>query len=244
MDKYSGWTAAVLALLAGMLLGALLIAWWQQKSGLDKRRIPRQWPLKERPLVNSREQRTWGWLVRAFVDQHVMVKIPVTRFTMPQTQEERQHWFELLSGVYCTFTVCTAEGKVLGCIDVPGPAGLSLSNQTLKHTLLSQCNIRYWVVDPDRLPSVIEIRTSLLGDRALRRGELERIRHQTRRMSGSPAYGPVQRDTDKSEVRPAGARAHEPSHADVPDAHDSLLSTGWLQDSFVNPLDSRTSGTH
>lgn len=50
-----------------------------------------------------------------------MVKLPVTRFTMPQVREESQHWFQMLSGVYCTFTVCNVEGQVIGCVDVPGP---------------------------------------------------------------------------------------------------------------------------
>lgn len=241
MDKYSGWMVALLAWLAGMVLGAFLIAWRQQKNELEKRRIPRQWPLKERPLVNSRELRTWGWLVRAFIDQHVMVKIPITRFTMPQVPRERQHWFDLLSGVYCTFTVCSPDGSVLGCIDVPGPSGLSLSNQTLKHTLLSQCNIRYWVVEPDHLPSDIEIRAAFLGDRALKKGELERIRHQADMLPGRiPATPVASRQEQHGTKSPAPQEAAPTVAPTALESYDSLLSTGWKQDSFMTPLDSRS----
>ena len=154
MDKNSLWFWIGLALLVGLAVGVLVHVWWVRRHASAKRRIPRLWPLTVRSLVNSKERRVWRWLVRAFLDHHVMVKMPVTRFTMPTQKDQGQHWFQLLSGVYCTFTICTAEGVVIGCVDVPGPLGLSLSNQTLKHTLLTQSRIGYWVVDPDHMPSV------------------------------------------------------------------------------------------
>ena len=57
-------------------------------------------------MANSQERKVWRWLVRVFFDHHVMVKIPVTRFTMPRAKENSEHWYQMLSGVYCTFTVC------------------------------------------------------------------------------------------------------------------------------------------
>lgn len=67
-----------------------------------------------------------------------MIKVPVPRFTLPRLGSDCRGVHELLSGVYCTFTVCTPEGRVIGCIDVPGTLGLPESNHELKRKLLSQ----------------------------------------------------------------------------------------------------------
>jgi hypothetical protein len=230
---------AGLMLLSGAL-GAYAYAWWQKKKEQAKRRIPRKWPLAVRPLVNSRERLVWRWLARTFLDHHVMVKLPVTRFTLPQVRAEGQHWFQILGGVYCTFTVCTAEGNVIGCVDVPGLQGLSLSNQTLKHTLLSQCNIRYWVVDPEHLPNVTALRAAFLGEQAVLKEELERVRtenefNQTR--ANLKAALSRQRGLQPSDFSRLDALMGDEPHSH--DAYESELSTTWKHDSFVAPLDSR-----
>jgi hypothetical protein len=240
MDKYTGWIVVVIAMLASGMLGAFAYAWWRQQQELAKRRIPRKWPLSVRALVNSRERRAWRWLIRAFIDEHVMIKLPVTRFTMPQVKEQGQHWFHILSGVYCTFTVCTPEGNVIGCVDVPGPKGFSLSNQTLKHTLLSQCNIRYWVVDPDNLPSPSEIRAAFLGEQAVRKEELDRVRTEAQfnetRAHLKAALLRQRNHTQSDFARLEAALSSDPhSH----EAYESQLSTSWQHNSFVAPLDSR-----
>jgi len=240
MDATAAWTIGAAALALGAGLGAWAYAMHQRSKELAKRRIPRKWPLAVRALVNSREKLVWRWLMRAFLDHHVMVKLPVTRFTMPQVREEGPHWFQLLSGVYCTFTVCTPEGHVIGCVDVPGPQGLSLSNQTLKHTLLTQCNIRYWVVDPENLPNATTIRAAFLGEQAVIKENLERVRTeaefaQTR--ANLKAALSRQRHAHPSDFGrlEGGAATDAPGHEEF----DSHLSTGWRHDSFVAPLDSR-----
>ena len=117
-------------------------------------------------MANSQERKVWRWLGRVFFDHHVMIKVPVTRFTMPRAKENSEHWYQLLSGVYCTFTVCRADGQVVGCVDVPGVNGISRGNMQLKMTLLSQCGIAYCVVKPDSLPPLEEIRADFLGSNA------------------------------------------------------------------------------
>ena len=117
-------------------------------------------------MANSEERRVWRWLIRVFFDHHVMIKVPVTRFTLPRAKENSAHWYQLLSGVYCTFTVCGADGQVVGCVDVPGVNGISRGNMQLKLTLLSQCGIAYCVVKPDSLPTLEEIRADFLGSNA------------------------------------------------------------------------------
>ena len=89
-------------------------------------------------MASSAECVVWHWLNRVFFDHHIMIKIPVTRFTLPSGKENGAHWYQLLSGVYCTFTVCASDGHVVGCVDVLGPNGISRSNRQLKVTLLSQ----------------------------------------------------------------------------------------------------------
>jgi hypothetical protein len=245
MDSLTGFLTVAMAMLASSMLGAAAYARWQQRVALAKRRIPRKWPMTVRTLVNSKERLAWRWLTRSFLDHHVMVKTPITRFTMPQFKEDGQRWFHILSDVYCTFTVCDTDGNVIGCIDVPGPGGLSLSNQTLKHTLLSQCNIHYWVVDPDELPSTTLIRATFLGEHAALRDELARVRtdaefNETR--ASLKAALLRQRHHHASDLATQDARpaAHSPGD----DSYDSHLSTGWQQNSFVAPLDSRRAELH
>ncbi len=239
MDRYTGWLLIVVLLLASAALGAYGHVWWHRRKELAKRRIPRKWPLAVRNMVNSRERLVWRWLERAFIDHHVMIKAPVTRYTMPQVREEGQHWFQILSGVYCTFTICTLEGGVVGCVDVPGPQGLSLSNQTLKHTLLSQCNIRYWVVDPENLPTTTAIRAAFLGEQAVVKEELERLRTEAefnKTRANLKAALSRQRHHQGDMARIDAITSHDPHNHE---AYESQLSTSWRHDSFVAPLDSR-----
>ena len=242
MDRNSLWFWIGLALLAGLAAGVLVHAWWVRRQASAKRRIPRQWPLTVRSLVNSKERRVWRWLVRAFLDHHVMVKMPVTRFTMPTQKDQGQHWFQLLSGVYCTFTICTAEGVVIGCVDVPGPLGLSLSNQTLKHTLLTQSRIGYWVVDPDHMPSVSEIRSGFIADKDALAAERERERYDSQfDASRANLQATVtRRRTKKPVLSNPGDSAFGNDSNFGPDSRPG--DSGWQHDSFSAPLDSRVAG--
>ncbi|MBK9571327.1 MAG: hypothetical protein IPO43_00800 [Rhodoferax sp.] len=235
MDKYSVLLGSASALVVGMVLGAMIYAWRQRAINVSRRRIPKQWPLAYRSIVNSRERKVWRWLVRSFLDHQVMVKMPITRFTVPASKEGVQHWFEVLRGVYCSFTVCTAEGKVIGCVDVPSQAGLSLSNQTLKHTLLSQCNIRYWVIDADQLPGVGDIRVAFLGDQAHMNHGKEYLDSEFNQTKANLQAAVMRQRHGKN----VDADKLEAKISDVQDSFDSQLSSGWQPNSFVVPLDSR-----
>ena len=244
---------AVVAVLVGVALGAFLSAWQARRAERARRRIPARWPLNPRVIVNSEERRVWRWLCRAFVDHHIMVKIPVTRFTMPRSPDNSVHWFNLLNGAYCTFTVCTPEGRAVGCVDVPGPKGLSRRNQQLKHSLLTQCGIAYWLIRSNDLPTLTEIRLEFLGEEAAfadhhehddamiaaaqqnLREILDRQRHNRDSDLAplAPASGPPPRTPRRSSYAP-----------DIPTSPESggraFGSSFQPEDSFIAPLDSRT----
>lgn len=222
--------------LAGLGLGAALLYWRNQWVAHALRRIPKEWPLKARLLVNSDERRVWVWLVKVMFDQQVLVKLPVTRFTTPSNQLEAAHWYKLLNGVYCTFTVCDIDGRVIGCIDVLSPKGLSMSNQTLKHTLLSQCGIHYCVVDPAKLPQLTQIRTAFLGEQSLRGDRPPRLEERIKNVSQDlQAAVHRQRHAKSSQYARLEGELEKSS-----DFADSRLTSGWEQNSFLTPLDSRS----
>jgi hypothetical protein len=158
----------VLALTAtavsGLATGAACHHGWLQRAARKKRRMPAQWHLQARPLLLSSEQEVWHWLQRAFFDHHVLVKVPVIRFVSPRNEAEGQRSFELLKSVYCTFTVCAADGTVIGCLDVPGPQGLRASSRDLKRKLFDECGIAYAVVRDSNLPTLEDVRAAFLGE--------------------------------------------------------------------------------
>jgi len=158
----------VLALTAtavsGMATGAACHHGWLARAARKKRRIPAQWHLQPRPLLLDAEQEVWHWLQRAFFDHHVVVKVPVIRFVSPRNEAEGQRSFELLKNVYCSFTVCAADGTVIGCLDVPGPHGLRASSRDLKRKLFAECGIAYAVVRAGNLPTLEDVRAAFLGE--------------------------------------------------------------------------------
>jgi hypothetical protein len=237
---------AGLAALLGMMAGVGANRWSTRRAAKARRRIPQHWPLDPRSMANSEECRVWRWLIRVFFDHYVMIKVPITRFTFPRAGEDSAHWYELLGGVYCTFTVCGPDGHVIGCVDVPGRKGLSRSNQKLKLTLLAQCGIAYWVVKSDNLPPLAEIRTDFLGETAGMTSRKDRrevavtTAHQKLREA-------VERQRHKRMSAGAVASARKFSSEDgeslPPDS--GFAPSAWQQaNSFVAPLDSRLAQLH
>lgn len=156
--------ALALAAASGMVVGAWGFRRWAAHAAKKKKRIPHTWALQARPLLTDLEHEVWHWLKTAFFDHHVLVKIPVIRFMAPRTEAVRKQSHELLSGVYCTFTVCAADGTAIGCIDLPGPRGLKASNRDLKQKLFAECGMAYAVVRASNLPSLEAVRAEFLGE--------------------------------------------------------------------------------
>lgn len=251
MNQINAWWLIAVTTLVGAAVGALLCLYMTRRADHKRRMIPKRWPLNPRVLANTSERKVWRWLSKTFFDHHIMVKIPVIRFTMPRNKEQGLHWYKLLSGVYCTFTVCRSDGRVVGCVDVLGPNGLSRSNRHLKQTLLMQCGISYWVVQPDSLPTAEEIRTEFLGEASAfaRPPEPERddaviaaarqnlsAALERQRRGRSSAFSPLTSGAPLS--RRGDAEDTRPADSNFSASSDS--GSGWQQqNSFLTPLDSR-----
>ncbi|WP_439115445.1 DUF2726 domain-containing protein [Hydrogenophaga sp.] len=238
MSNWSNpWLLAVLAP-ALIALGAALHRAWEARQARARRRIPKHWPLNTRALANSEEARVWHWLARAFYDHHVMIKLPVTRFTLPRDREQGMHWYRLLGSVYCTFTICKPDGRVVGCVDVPGPAGLPRSARSLKHSLLTQCGLPYWVVRSASLPTVAEIRAEFLGESPATQALREREQEESAIIAAQTNLRTVltrQRSNRQIDFAPL---SNWPNSANGSLRSD--FNSQWQDDnSFLMPLDSR-----
>ena len=226
------------ALLLALAIGAWVQRQWVQRQNRARRRIPKHWPLGLRPLVNSEERLAWQWLARAFHDHEIMIKLPVTRFTLPRDKEQSLHWYNLLGSVYCTFTICKPDGRVIGCLDVPGQAGLPRSSRALKQSLLSQIGLPYWVIRADALPTVAEIRAEFLGEPTTAQGMREREQEERAIMAAKSSLRTAltrQRSSRQSDFGPASNWPHStPSVSARGDERSD-----WQDNSFLVPLDSR-----
>ncbi len=206
--------ALTLTAVSGMALGAACHHGWLARAAKKKRRIPAQWRLQARPLLADLEHSVWHWLKRAFFDHHVLVKIPVIRFMSPRTVAEGQQSHELLSGVYCTFTVCAADGTVIGCLDVPGRQGLKASNRDLKQKLFAECGIAYAVVRASNLPTLEAMRAAFLG-------EIDLSDDEPAVLGQPPMARPVDAETEAPVTVPdamrsaSGAAVEEPQGIDM-----------------------------
>lgn len=238
---------AAVIFLVGALAGLLAQLGWMRHARKARRRIPRHWPVDPRPLVNSQEKKVWHWLVRTFPDHQVMVKIPITRFTIPQATGDSALLYDLLNKVYCTFSVCSPGGQVVGCVDVRvRTKTISRSNQLLKLGLLSQCGVCYWIVEPEALPEAAEIRAYFLADDARPAAADRGIGGHALASAKVQLRATVERQRHsrgraRAAVKPAAMKA-DPS-TDFPES--DFERGAWQQaDSFVAPLDSRLSALH
>ena len=259
-----------LALLAGAVIGATSCAWWFQEQ--DKNApLPSKWPLTARRLMTTEEHEVLKWLSKTFPTHLVMVKLPVVRFTVPLSNEktaESKRLQALLEGVYCTLTVCTVGGSVLGCVDVPGKRGLPRGNRDLKEALLSDCAIAYTVVRGFDLPRASAMRAAFLGELDIEeepvhqdtrggdssfQADLDAFTAKTRSDAKKAALNALNKDSDIKRLPSAaisgltsgGVAARGSSPAYKPGKPEKSGKPGragrpadW-EDSFIQPADSR-----
>jgi hypothetical protein len=241
-------TMTLIGVAVGLMVGILMANWHRRRQTRVGTQIPRKWPLVARGMLTTSEAEVWHWLRSTFHDHLVMIKTPVLRFTIPMEGERHKsrELLDMLNGVYTTFTVCTADGIVVGCVDVPGKRGLPQSNREIKEALLSDCSISYTVVRSNALPKVESMRAAFLGEivddflteplpvfvedssfqdevalftRDKIRAAKEAAQHEINQQARN-------RSTDS--VSPVSAEAGAPSR----------FPTHW-QDSFIEPVDTR-----
>ena len=215
-----------------------------RRSARAQTRIPRHWPLTARRMMNSQERKVWHWLKQVFPEHDVMVKTAITRFTLPRRGENSRQLYHVLNGVHCTFTVCGNDGRVVGCVDVPGSQGIPRVHRHIKLTLLSQCGIVYRVIQPGSLPSAAEVRIDFLGEEALALFNRDRaaVSHakqelratvERRRQHQRPTAGASRADAAAPQDSEGGTSVYETEFA----------PSAWQQpNSFLAPLDSRMAG--
>jgi len=223
----SAWSFQMLILLLGLTFGATCHWMWTHHRSAARRRIPKHWPVNSRRIVNANEGEVWRFLVKTFPDHAVMVKLPFTRFTMPQGEKHKLELFEHLSKVYCTFTVSTRDGRIIGCVDVGGRKTVSRSNQLLKLSLLSQCDICYWAVE---------------NNGQLRADQLRAYFLDADQPSSKPAFSSAQtqlRDVVERQRQQRRSQGEGPSSSGG-FSHSDLDSGSWqTADSFIAPLETR-----
>ena len=231
----------ILSFVAGMLM----YVWSERRLARKRRQPPTKWPLSPRAIINSDERKVWRWLELAFVDYSVMVKMPVTRFSIPNSAEQGLRWYELLSSLYCTFTVVRADGRVMGCVDLPSRSGRPSKGQRMKASMLAQCGISYFILQPGTEPTVTQIRFKFLGEiaAAMPQGTYQAAAVQAASSSlrSSLNRGRQQRDTDSSPapLSPSSPESILGPDSDYAGAASSGFNAQWQDNSFIMPLDSR-----
>lgn len=225
------WLMTLVGVLLGVGVGVVLHIGWVRRHAERKLRLPARWLLNARGLVTSEEMDVWKWLRLAFPEHAVMVKVPVMRFTVPSTRDKPenkdQHWHELLNGVYCSFTVSTLDGKVVGCVDVPGRRGLTKAQRDMKESLLMECGIGYTTVRSNSLPSAGAMRTAFLGEAEFIEQEAEETR------GGDSSFHAALTEFTSEKVRAAKAAAIQElkdKQAATTDARSKNANVGFNPD--------------
>ena len=153
------------------------------------------------------------------------------------------HWYEILSSVYCTFTVVGVDGRVIGCVDVPNVRRIARRNQILKETLLNQCGIAYLVIESVRLPSLQDIRSEFLGEMASMTREHDRdeaaIRAASTSLRASLMHQRLTRTSDMAPLSASNSTSLRPRDSGSPSVMPSRFPSNWSENSFIMPLDSR-----
>ena len=248
----------VVGMVLGALLGAGVYAWILNRKSSALLRLPRKWPLASRVLVTNEEHEVLNWLRATFPDHLVMIKLPVLRFTVPVDAGRNgggQRWQTLLNSVYCSFTVCTTNGNVVGCVDMPGKRGLSKVSVRLKESLLSDCRIAYTVVRSASLPKSAAMRAAFLGEMdvqdrqahqptrggdSLFHADLDSFTRQKRQAVQDAALLELNKYSEGMALssKSPSAGFNSAGTGSVVPSESGRVSPPW-EDSFVQPEDSR-----
>src|SRR5262249_29974343 len=113
--------------------------------------------LTARPVFTTDERRIYRQLREALPHHIVLSKLPLVRFCQPTDPQEVRYWYELLGSTNVTFAVCSANGRVLGAIDLDVDRGGSRRGLQIKQSVLAACRVRYMRCPADHMPTIPEL---------------------------------------------------------------------------------------
>ena len=151
----------------GVALLAFVLGYWiyrrgQARKQANETKFPDHWELRLRPLFSDVDRSVWLWLKQVFPEYEVLVKVPVVRFLSGSSSDLET--LVQIKDIYCTFTLCSPSGRVIGCIDVPGVKGLKASRRDFKKHFFSSMALTYAVLGADDLPTHEALREKFLNE--------------------------------------------------------------------------------
>ncbi len=152
----------LLAAVMGIFVGVVGYRGWLQIGARKAQTLPEHTDPKLKPLFNELDQAAWLWLHQVFPEHKILLKIPLLRFLSGGSVDVQS--LVQIKGLYCTFTVCSTQGRVLGCIDVAGVKAIPKSQRDLKKRLFETFGLAYTVLAVDELPSPEAMRAVFLNE--------------------------------------------------------------------------------
>jgi hypothetical protein len=101
-------------------------------------------------------------LQQIFPEHKILLKIPLLRFLSGGSVDFQS--LLQIKGIYCTFTVCSPQGRVIGCVDVAGAKAIQVSRRDFKKKLFEKFGLAYTVLAVDELPSPEALRAVFLNE--------------------------------------------------------------------------------
>lgn len=161
-------------LISSTIVGAFWLIWQIYdlirggRGRAKPKRIPHTWPLNKRAVLNAQERHVYALMKQAFPGHEILVKLPLTRFTQLRDTKEAVFWYELLSPLTVTFTLCDANTQVFAVIDMLNEGRAISSATRLKQRALEAAQIRYAQLDTGRMPNARQLRDLILSEKEQR----------------------------------------------------------------------------
>ncbi len=155
MPEYAFSWIVVLSL--AVIALSIALGWSLWRGRRMSAALPEELTLVTRPVFSSEERRLLR-LLREALPHHVLLsRLPLERFCQPSETKQAPVWADVVEGLFVSFAICSANGRVLVAIDLDTDRGPSLQRQQLKHAALDACRVRYLRLAADQLPSVSEL---------------------------------------------------------------------------------------
>lgn len=146
--------------LAGIAVGIVMTWAWLKPRGKSLA-LPSDWAISARPVFSVGERRLYRQLREAFPQHVVMPKLPLVRLCQPEDHGKVHYWYSLLGSTHVTFAICSPNGRVLLAIDLDSRRSRSSRSVVIKEAVLDACDIRYFSLASDGIPTIDALRLLL-----------------------------------------------------------------------------------